>query len=88
MFRRKAMERKIDSFSGQEPDTMDINSLVQNFRGNQKGREEEEEVEEENDIVMEEEKYRVKTYQFKQTPWPLVRERTIPTDRPPLVDEI
>jgi hypothetical protein len=22
-----------------------------------------------------------------QTPWPLVRERTIPTDRPPLVDE-
>jgi hypothetical protein len=24
----------------------------------------------------------------KQTPWPLVRERTIPTDWPPLVDEI
>jgi hypothetical protein len=24
----------------------------------------------------------------KKTPWPLVRERTIPTDRPPLVDEI
>jgi hypothetical protein len=24
----------------------------------------------------------------KQTPWPLVRERTIPTDRQPLVDEI
>jgi hypothetical protein len=24
----------------------------------------------------------------KPTPWPLVRERTIPTDRPPLVDEI
>jgi hypothetical protein len=24
----------------------------------------------------------------KQTPWPLVRYRTIPTDRPPLVDEI
>jgi hypothetical protein len=24
----------------------------------------------------------------KETPWPLVRERTIPTDRPPLVDEI
>jgi hypothetical protein len=24
----------------------------------------------------------------KQTPWPLFRERTIPTDRPPLVDEI
>jgi hypothetical protein len=23
-----------------------------------------------------------------KTPWPLVRERTIPTDRPPLVDEI
>jgi hypothetical protein len=26
--------------------------------------------------------------QTKQTPWPLFRERTIPTDRPPLVDEI
>jgi hypothetical protein len=24
----------------------------------------------------------------KQTPWPLVRERTIPTERPPFVDEI
>jgi hypothetical protein len=24
----------------------------------------------------------------KQTPWPLVRERTIPTARPPLVGEI
>jgi hypothetical protein len=24
----------------------------------------------------------------KQTPWPLVCERTIPTERPPLVDEI
>jgi hypothetical protein len=24
----------------------------------------------------------------KQTPWPLVRERTIPTERPPHVDEI
>jgi hypothetical protein len=24
----------------------------------------------------------------KQTPWPLVRERTIPNERPPLVDEI
>jgi hypothetical protein len=23
-----------------------------------------------------------------KTPWPLVRERTIPTDRPPLIDEI
>jgi hypothetical protein len=28
------------------------------------------------------------TKQNKQTPWPLVRERNIPTDRPPLVDEI
>jgi hypothetical protein len=28
------------------------------------------------------------TFDTKQTPWPLVRERTIPTDRPPLVDEI
>jgi hypothetical protein len=26
--------------------------------------------------------------QNKQTPWPLVRKRTIPTERPPLVDEI
>jgi hypothetical protein len=24
----------------------------------------------------------------KETPWPLVRERIIPTERPPLVDEI
>jgi hypothetical protein len=24
----------------------------------------------------------------KQTPWPLVRKRTIPTELPPLVDEI
>jgi hypothetical protein len=28
------------------------------------------------------------TNKTKQTPWPLVRERTIPTERPPLVDEI
>jgi hypothetical protein len=28
------------------------------------------------------------TNKNKQTPWLLVRERTIPTDRPPLVDEI
>jgi hypothetical protein len=27
-------------------------------------------------------------YKRKQTPWPLVRERTIPTEQPPLVDEI
>jgi hypothetical protein len=27
-------------------------------------------------------------FKTKQTPWSLVRERTIPTDRPPLVDEI
>jgi hypothetical protein len=26
--------------------------------------------------------------QTKQAPWPLVRERTKPTERPPLVDEI
>jgi hypothetical protein len=26
--------------------------------------------------------------QTKQTPWPVVRKRTIPTDRPPLIDEI
>jgi hypothetical protein len=27
-------------------------------------------------------------HKTKQTPWALVRERTIPTERPPLVDEI
>jgi hypothetical protein len=33
--------------------------------------------------------YKTKNKQTnKQTPWPLVRERTIPTDRPPLVGEI
>jgi hypothetical protein len=25
---------------------------------------------------------------YRQTPWPLVRKRTIPTERPPLVSEI
>jgi hypothetical protein len=34
------------------------------------------------------EPFRPVTNKNKQTPWPLVRERTIPTDRPPLVDEI
>jgi hypothetical protein len=29
-----------------------------------------------------------KQKQNKQTPWPLVRQRTIPTERPPFVDEI
>jgi len=43
-----------------EPDTMDIDALVQNFRESQKERDEEEE---ENDIVLEEGKCRVKTYQ-------------------------
>ena len=48
-----------------EPDTMDIDALVQNFRESQKEREEEdeEEEEEENDIVLEEEKCSVKTHQ-------------------------
>jgi hypothetical protein len=27
-------------------------------------------------------------YYLKQTPWPLVRERIIPTKRPPVVDEL
>jgi hypothetical protein len=27
-------------------------------------------------------------HKTKETPWPLVRKRTIPTERPPLVDEI
>ena len=45
------------------PDTMDIDASVQDFRENQKEREEEEEEEEEgNDIVLEEEKCRLKTY--------------------------
>jgi hypothetical protein len=30
----------------------------------------------------------IRTSIKEQTPWPLVRERTIPTERPPLVDEI
>jgi hypothetical protein len=42
---------------------MDIDALVQNFKESQKEREEEEEEEEENDIVLEEEKCSVKTYQ-------------------------
>jgi len=46
-----------------EPDTMDINALVQNFRESQKEIEEKEEEEEENDIGLEEEKCRVKIYQ-------------------------
>ena len=47
-----------------EPDAMNIDALVQNFRESQKEREEEEEEEEEekNDTVLEEEKCRVKTY--------------------------
>ena len=44
-----------------EPDTMDIDVLVQKFRESQKEREEEEE-EEENYIVLEEENCRVKTH--------------------------
>ena len=47
-----------------EPDTMDIDALVQNFKESQKVREEEEEEEEEENYnVLEEEKCRVKTYQ-------------------------
>jgi hypothetical protein len=49
----------IDTDVQTQPDTMDINALVQNFRESQKEREEEEE----NYIVLEEEKCRVKTYQ-------------------------
>jgi hypothetical protein len=33
-------------------------------------------------------RYYVCLASLKLTPWPLVRKRTIPTDRPPLVDEI
>jgi hypothetical protein len=31
---------------------------------------------------------KLKCYSIKKPPWPLVHERTIPTERPPLVDEI
>jgi hypothetical protein len=47
-----------------EPDTMDIDALVQNFKESPKEGEEEEEEEEENDIVLEEEKWRLKTDQY------------------------
>jgi hypothetical protein len=53
----------IDKDVQTEPDTMDIDALVQNFRESQKIREEEvEEEEDENDIVLEE-KCSLKTYQ-------------------------
>ena len=53
----------IDKDVQTEPDTMDIDVLVQNFRKSKKEiEEEEEEEEEENDIVLEEEKCRVKFY--------------------------
>ena len=53
----------IDKDVQTEPDTMDIDALVQNFRESQKEREEEEgEEEEENDIVLEKEKCRLKTH--------------------------
>ena len=56
----------IDTDVQTEPDTMD-NALVQNFGKSQKEREEEEEEEEEekNDIVLEEEKCKVKAYQVQ-----------------------
>ena len=54
----------IDKDVQREPDTMDMDALVQNFRESQKEREEEvEEEEDEKDIVLEEEKCSVKTYQ-------------------------
>ena len=52
----------IDKDMQTEPDTMDIDMLVQNFGESQKEREEVEE-EEENNIVLEKEKCRVKTFQ-------------------------
>jgi hypothetical protein len=55
---------KLDKNVQTETDIMDIDVLVQNFHESQKEREEEEEEEKEvNDIVLEEEKCRVKTYQ-------------------------
>nr|CAD7454369.1 unnamed protein product [Timema tahoe] len=52
----------IDNYVQTEPDTIDIDALVENFKESWKGKEEEKE-EEANDIVLEEEKYSVKTYQ-------------------------
>jgi hypothetical protein len=46
-----------------EPDTINIDVLVQNFKESQKEGEEEEEEEAENGIMLEEEKYRLKTHQ-------------------------
>jgi hypothetical protein len=40
------------------------------------------------DIIFNRFKFTKKKKKEKETPWPLVRKRTIPTDRPPLVDEI
>nr|CAD7461778.1 unnamed protein product [Timema tahoe] len=54
----------IDNNMQTEPDTMAINALVvKNFKESWKGEEEVEEEEKENDIVLEEEKCSVKTYQ-------------------------
>jgi hypothetical protein len=53
----------IDKDVQTEQDTMDIDALVQNFRESQKGEEEVEEEKDEKDIVLEEEKWSVKTYQ-------------------------
>ena len=54
----------IDKDVQTEPDTMDIDALVQNFTESRKEREEEgEEEEDENDTVLEEENCRVKTHQ-------------------------
>jgi hypothetical protein len=53
----------IDKDVQTEQDTMDIDALVQNFRESQKGEEEVGEEEDENDIVLDEEKCSVKTYQ-------------------------
>jgi hypothetical protein len=39
-------------------------------------------------VVPNNEHQTTQTYKNKQTPWPLVRKWTIPTDRPPIVDEI
>ena len=51
----------IDKDVQTEPDTMDIDALIQNFK--EREEEEEEEEDEENDIVLEEENCRVKTHQ-------------------------
>jgi CO dehydrogenase/acetyl-CoA synthase beta subunit len=58
---KKTVNEDVNEIVRTEPDTTDIDALVQTFREIQKGEEEEEEEEMENDIGIEEERCRVKT---------------------------